>query len=256
MFMVDMRLDPAKLMRFAHAHGHPLSSDEDHGYAAHAWLAAATGRMAPKPFRLLERQGGLRLLGYSLYGAGDIRRHAERYAEPQAFEVCDWNCIAAKPMPDTWKPGTLLGFEVRACPVSRGERERDVFLSALDRAKAMGTAPPRREAVYFDWLRRSMMAACEPGGDFLDSEGRRSAPTVELIAGRISILGLRRVKVFRRNSQGGASSKRTFERPDVLFSGELLIREPKGFGALLERGVGRHRAFGFGMLLLRPPGPK
>jgi len=31
------------------------------------------------------------------------------------------------------------------------------------------------------------------------------------------------------------------------------VRDPTGFAALLARGVGRHRAFGFGMLLLRPP---
>ena len=41
--------------------------------------------------------------------------------------------------------------------------------------------------------------------------------------------------------------------PDALFSGELTVHDPEGFAALIARGVGRHRAFGFGMLLLRPP---
>lgn len=55
MYMIDLPLDPAALARFAWRHGHgggraPL--DEDFGYAAHAWLAAALGEQAPRPFRL------------------------------------------------------------------------------------------------------------------------------------------------------------------------------------------------------------
>lgn len=40
--------------------------------------------------------------------------------------------------------------------------------------------------------------------------------------------------------------------PDALFSGVLRVADPDAFAALLARGVGRHRAFGYGMLLLRP----
>jgi CRISPR system Cascade subunit CasE len=38
-----------------------------------------------------------------------------------------------------------------------------------------------------------------------------------------------------------------------LLRGELTVADPDAFSALLARGVGRHRAFGYGMLLLRPP---
>jgi CRISPR system Cascade subunit CasE len=41
-------------------------------------------------------------------------------------------------------------------------------------------------------------------------------------------------------------------RRDVTFEGELQVADAAAFAALLARGVGRHRAFGFGMLLLRP----
>jgi CRISPR system Cascade subunit CasE len=43
-------------------------------------------------------------------------------------------------------------------------------------------------------------------------------------------------------------------RPAVTFEGTLTVTDGEQFEALLARGVGRHRAFGFGMLLLRPPG--
>jgi CRISPR system Cascade subunit CasE len=48
---------------------------------------------------------------------------------------------------------------------------------------------------------------------------------------------------------------RTHEKPDVTLRGRLSITDSAAFADLLRRGVGRHKAFGFGMLLLRPPGP-
>jgi len=99
-----------------------------------------------------------------------------------------------------------------------------------------------------------MRAATESGGNFIDISGVAHEPIVEFLPGWISIVGFRRVKVFRRDRGKGHSNKRGIEKPDVIFSGELVIRRPIEFGDLLKRGVGRHRAFGFGMLLLRPPG--
>ena len=37
-------------------------------------------------------------------------------------------------------------------------------------------------------------------------------------------------------------------------TGTLTVTDPQAFAALLSGGVGRHAAFGFGMLLLSPPG--
>ena len=254
MFMLDMHLDSAKLMRFSHMHGHPLSPDEDFGYAVHAWLAAALGGLAPQPFRLFERSDGLHLLGYAQHSAHELCDHVQTFSEPMAAEVCRWASVASKSMPDTWAKGRRVGFEVRACPVSRKERERDVFLSALDRAKASGAYLPSREIVYLDWLVQRMRAATESGGDFVDVRGEGHAPVVEFLPEHISIVGFRRVKVLRHGRSRNPSNKHGIERPDVIFSGELIIRNSQEFGGLLKRGIGRHRAFGFGMLFLRPPG--
>ena len=35
--------------------------------------------------------------------------------------------------------------------------------------------------------------------------------------------------------------------------GTLTITDPVEFGSLLANGIGRHKAYGYGMLLLRPP---
>jgi CRISPR system Cascade subunit CasE len=243
MFMIDMHLDSAKLMRFSHAHGHHLAQDEDFGYAVHSWLAAAFGDIAPQPFRLFERRDGLHLLGYSQNDASVLCEHAQTFAEPLISQVCRWDSVAGKSMPQTWTKGRRVGFEVRACPVSRKERERDVFLSTMDRVKAIGETLPSREQVYFDWLAQKMKAG-------IDTKGESQQP------GQVHITGFRRVKVLRKDRSKVKSKNRAVERPDVIFSGELIILHPEQFSALLRRGVGRHRAFGFGMLLLRPPGYK
>ncbi|VBB44896.1 conserved hypothetical protein [uncultured Desulfatiglans sp.] len=253
MFMIDMHLDAAKLMRFAQMQGHPLSSDEDFGYMSHAWMLAAFGSLAPKPFRILERRDGLHLLGYAEYSASALCEHARHFAEPAASEVCQWDAIASKSMPETWEKGRRLGFEVRACPVSRKGKERDVFLSALEHAKALGERVPQREKVYADWLVQRMKGATKPGGDFIDPTGNSEEPVVELLPAGISIVGLRRIKLLRSTKGASPNRRKSIERPDVLFSGEFRIRRTEAFVNLLRRGIGRHRAFGFGMLLLRPP---
>ena len=42
--------------------------------------------------------------------------------------------------------------------------------------------------------------------------------------------------------------------PDAWLRGHLEIRDGEAFSALLQRGVGRHRAFGYGCLLIAPRG--
>jgi CRISPR system Cascade subunit CasE len=45
----------------------------------------------------------------------------------------------------------------------------------------------------------------------------------------------------------------TINRPEATFHGTFEIQDPTQFAAMLARGVGRHRAYGYGMVLLRAP---
>jgi CRISPR system Cascade subunit CasE len=114
-------------------------------------------------------------------------------------------------------------------------RERDAFLAAAEKAGPRESRPDLdREAVYADWLRRHL----EAGGAKLLNDVRAVA--------------LRRTRVSRRNNERRLNGG--IEGPDATFAGTLEVAAPEVFRHLLARGVGRHRAFGFGMLLLRPPG--
>lgn len=237
MHMIDLRLKPDRLIAHAQMHGHNRAQDEDLGYAVHSWLRAALGELAPCTFRLIEqRNGALRLLGYGCADAETLRAHVRQFAPPLAVEVCDWAKAASKPIGDiTWARGQRLAFEVRICPVVRGKQgERDAFLAQLPAGDR--PAPNSRAEVYREWLRSRL-----DGIAHLDDKA----------------FNLKAFRLVANWRQGRTSDERKrtghrIVRPDALLSGQLAVQEPDAFRDMLHKGIGRHRAFGFGMFLLRP----
>lgn len=235
MNLVQLHLSPDRLIRFAAAQGLARAEDEDLGYACHAWLRAMFGDCAPKPFRLFDAVGArpARLLAYSAHPADALRDHADTFADPLAHAAWDMEGFASRPMPIEWREGRNLGFELLACPMSRkDDSEKDVFLRRVD---AQPDVQHDRAAVYREWL------------------AKQFAPAAKLVSARLA--GFRRVRMLRRSAAtGGGRRLIALERPQALMAGELVIEDRVAFSMLLARGVGRHRAFGYGMLLLRPAG--
>ena len=62
--------------------------------------------------------------------------------------------------------------------------------------------------------------------------------------------GLKRTRAFRK----AQLAFRHTEGPDAVIRGVLTITDSESFADLLAKGIGRHRAYGYGMLLLRPTG--
>jgi len=69
----------------------------------------------------------------------------------------------------------------------------------------------------------------------------------------VKIASFQRERLSRRTHETDRRAH-SVERPDVAFEGTLEVTDANAFDALLRRGIGRHRAFGFGMLLLRGVG--
>lgn len=234
LYMVELRLEPGALLRFANDQGINRREDEDLGYAAHAWLMAMFGQDAPKPFRLLhDRQGRKppRLLGFTRKPGAELAEYAQSFAPPSALQACPPdNGLPSKPMPSTWQTGRRLGFEVLTCPVSRiGQQEEDVYMRHLRETDGREQDRQSREAVYRQWLARQLGDAARLEDFTLDGFGH--------------------VRLLRKTKGEG---RRDFQRPQALMGGVLQVREGEAFHALLARGIGRHRAFGYGLLLLRP----
>jgi CRISPR system Cascade subunit CasE len=106
--------------------------------------------------------------------------------------------------------------------------ERDAFLAKVDAAGK--DASLKRDDVYRDYLAERLAGA-------------------SIEASRLVQFRLRR---FMRPKQDRSVSGRTM--PEAVIEGHLRIDEPARLVEAIGAGVGRQRAYGFGMLRLQPPG--
>jgi len=232
--LIHMRPNLNRLLPWAQRQGLiPDHGQGDLGYAFHAALRAAFADFAPQPFSYRTGHG---LLAYT--DRAEDMRAAVAMAAPDVAEMLGLDATPQVPgllmrqFQIGWKRGQSLSFEVRVRPVVRkDDKELDVFLSA---ARRLPDAVLSREAVYTDWLKRQFE-------DVADLH--------ELRMTEFSLSTVMRRSVHQAD---GGRPKRPVQGPDAVFTGVLQVRDGEGFAALVARGIGRHRAFGFGMLLLRP----
>ena len=210
---------------------------QDPDHAMHCLLTECFGDLAPKPFRLIIPRGGPSgvLYGYSHIGADDLREAAAICADPLQSRIIPAQSLDSKPMPTEWQTGKRLGFETRIRPIvrrsrsddNRPAREWDAFQWEAEKQPKHGMERSREE-VYAQWLSEQL--------------SRRVGASLES-AKLVSFQRTRAVrKLYARHSEG----------PDAVMRGVLTITDADAFAGLLAHGVGRHRAYGYGMLLLRP----
>lgn len=239
--MIRGGLDTRSFQRWAGASQMMGRYAFDEGYAMHCFLAGVFGELAPKPFRLFFPRGKQNRLGvfygYGRVDAAALREASVQFADPLQARALPSASLDSKPMPAAWKVGTRLGFEVLTRPTVRRARgakepgaEVDAFQWEAERYAA-GAMPRGREEVYVDWLSQQFQ---RHGGAELE--------TAKLVS-------------FQRSRSVRALRRRPFEGPSALLRGTLTVSESGDFAGLLGRGIGRHRAYGYGMLMLRPVGP-
>jgi CRISPR system Cascade subunit CasE len=248
--LVRVGLDAQRLYAFARRSRAAGGRDFDEGYGVHALFAALfdhgaapDARVAPKPFSLSgTATRALSVLGYTSLDREALIERAKTFADPIAYGVCDLDGIASKPMPSTFGAGTKLGFSVRVCPVRRVAKrgnqrqdraEVDAFLARSWEVNDE-SVPLDREEVYRTWL----------SGELAKDGAAR------LVEARMATFQL---GSMHRKTQGDERRAKRVGHPDATFEGLLEVQDGPAFVRHLGRGVGRHRSFGFGMLLLRPP---
>lgn len=246
--LISLTVALGPLRRLAAVHG--LAPDE--GRMLHHALGECFGRGAIQPFRLLPGRNGsghATLYGFTTHGCDALRETAREVATPELAALFDLPGLALKPMPPTWRAGRRLAFDLRCIPVRRllkplapwpGDRglsgyrrgaEVDVYLVDAMRRHPEGLPEGvdrmrLREQLYLAWL------------------AERLEPAARLHGEATRLVSFRRAAIRRGDRQQTA--------PDAVFHGELTITDPQAFSRLLANGVGRHAAYGFGMLLLRP----
>lgn len=231
--------DPTALATWSSRHG-LTSPDGDLGYALHALLTTTFGDLAPKPLRYLGGNEGL--LAYTSADPESLRLNAQ-LVTPDVARALGLDAMDSRPFPDVWKTGQRLGFDVRVRPVVRTKdgRERDAYLHSLgdrsdDAQKPEHFTLAERATIYREWLAKQF-----------EIDDAAQIEDVRMEAFRLT-------RVIRKTGGAGKGRRnaQSVSGPDVVFKGQLLVGHSEAFSRLLARGVGRHRAFGFGMLLLRP----
>lgn len=220
--------------------------DADHGYAIHALLRAVFGTASPKPWHYDSKRG--LLWAYAAQTVDTASLRASPAAAPYA-QAIDWRQAAAKPVP-VLSAGKQVAFDLRACPVvrhgGRGDKnekpgEHDFLLwQARQLGKEAKDLDPAQ--TYGDWLSARAWPR-DAGASLVECGGR---PMVQ-------VMGWHKPMERHANAWRGRGDGR-LRLPDVSFQGQLVVTDGAAFARLLARGIGRHRAFGYGMLLLRPAG--
>lgn len=268
LYMVRVPLRLSDLARYAgdrgwtkrhRKDGREADASFDAGRALHHVLDETFGPGALKPFRLMvprDRDRGS-VYAYSPHPKDALLATAVETSPPESRRILALDNLDVREMPLSWTVGRRLAFDVRVRPVVRIKSklanprpglkdydpgsEVDAFLAEAQRqhadtrprlvdgeftASGMSAEGRTREVVYRDWLAMRLTGAAA-----IDPETTTMA-------------GFQRLRVARAG--------RSVEGPDATFHGELIVTDSERFRDLLTRGVGRHRSFGFGMLLLRP----
>lgn len=228
--LIELEVDWLKVLQ-----GASVREGTDPGYHLHAWLSGTFGRGILQPFRWMPERR--RLLGYASEDGATLVARADAFAGAEARAAIVG--VHSKRMPATWPEDMRVGFSVRAVPSVRlaeavaDRAPKGGEVDAYNAARWRGSEGSRTD-VYRAWLAAQ-----------LDRHGQ-----VELE--KFVLDGHHLARLVRR-VQGGGRKARAVVLPEMTASGVLRVREAGAFSELLARGVGRHRAFGFGMLLLRPP---
>lgn len=215
----------------------------DEGLTLHHLLGEVFGPGVLQPFRMMVAPGAKQgtLFAYADQDAEALRQSASLSQTPSDATAIRLDRLRSIPRPDTaWRAGQHIGFDLRLRPVVRlasplsGQTEDgqplifrkgaelDAFLARALRGEAV-----TRETVYLDWL------------------ATRLAPGAELERETSRLVSFRREIAIRDG--------RRIEGPDATVHGTLTVTDAAAFARLLSGGIGRHRSYGYGMLLLRPP---
>lgn len=239
--LVELPLSLRKLHLWAG--GRKLGGGFDEGVALHHLLGETFGPAALQPFRLMvaPRAHVGTLYAYSAADADSLRQIALPALNPANAAVIDLERLRSLPRPSSaWTEGQRLGFDLRLRPVVR-------LASDLSGADESGVPVSFRKGAEIDAFLAATLRDRQTTreGAYLDWLAARLAPVAVLEQAGSRLASFQRSRVQRNG--------RRIEGPDAVVHGTLTVTNPAAFADLLARGVGRHRSYGYGMLLLRPP---
>ncbi len=213
----------------------------DWGYMVKGALAAilfgdaSEGRQLIKPWYYGRIKGGtVPVRGYSTMCADQLRWQMQQFGDPEAVSMVDPRSICSKPMARYWSP--RVGFSVVANP-------RDNYYEARTKLDPSMS----REEVYVEWLSNQLGRTAE----------RATGSGAKLI--EATMISARRLMATRCGAEGrreGEQERKEYETPieTIELTGTLEIESSRVFSEFLLGGIGKNKAFGYGMLRIHDVG--
>ena len=259
--LIQAPLDMRKFSRWAGNRGLMRRGTFDAGYAFHIFLSAMFGKGVLQPFRLFasERRASAALYGYADVDVTELRHTADAVAPPDCLDVLAPERMRSKRMPSHFERARRLGFDLRLRPVRR--LRRDLADAQLGHSLSKGAEVNAfRKGAEVDAFRVEVIRRFPSGWADSDEAAAKAGITRESVYAEwlserfgdaVAVEQCRLVAINRTRAVRGSSG--ASEGPDAILQGTLAVANEETFAGMLRNGVGRHRAYGYGMLLLRPP---
>ena len=259
--LIQAPLDMRKFSRWTGNRGLMRRGTFDAGYAFHIFLSAMFGKGVLQPFRLFasERRASAALYGYADVDVTELRHTADAVAPPDCLDVLAPERMRSKRMPSHFERARRLGFDLRLRPVRR--LRRDLADAQLGHSLSKGAEVNAfRKGAEVDAFRVEVIRRFPSGWTDSDEAAAKAGITRESVYAEwlserfgdaVAVEQCRLVAINRTRAVRGSSG--ASEGPDAILQGTLAVANEETFAGMLRNGVGRHRAYGYGMLLLRPP---
>ncbi len=261
LYLVRVDLGLSGLVDLARRRGLPRY-DFDEGQAVHCALGEIFRDKAPKPFALpgpRERKrtpGVLQVHAYSSESKEALIASSQNFADLDLYEHFDPDSVKDRRLPPTFPE--KMGFSVRLAPVVRLSSDVDVTVELAGESKQLS----RRRGAEVDAFEAACLRAHKQGEAPLPSESRGqvyldwfkalASRTGGFEVERARLDGQQWLRMWRRDHDPKGRKSHKLLRPEIYVSGLLSVTDQREFREVLRRGIGRHKAFGFGMLKLRP----
>ncbi|WP_213732443.1 type I-E CRISPR-associated protein Cas6/Cse3/CasE [Citrobacter europaeus] len=186
-------------------------------YVMHQWLweLFPGGKERQFLYRREELQGAFRFFVLS-------------QDQPVASAIFD---VQTRPFAPALSAGQTLRFSLRANPtVCKGGKRHDLLMEAKRQLKAQGDS---REI----WLYQQQAAL-----NWLTRQGEQNGFTLREGS----------VEAYRQQQIRREKSRQLIQFSSVDYTGVLVVNDPALFLQRLEQGFGKSRAFGCGMMMIKP----
>lgn len=218
----------------------------DEGAALHRFIRETFGADAFSTFRLMKPSGSITgtLYGYSKSSADELREIANTAGVPDSADIFRLASIKSTPRPqNAWSRGQRLGLSIKSRTTRRsslvgtqttekGRREAEVDAYLHDLAayeRGILESKSTREFAYQRWLTEKLT-------------GEQSTHREAIASINIGLDEITQNDVFRQG--------KWCHGPDVIFGCDIEVGDPEKFAQLLQSGVGRHKSYGYGMVLV------